>query len=71
MVEAAVRSAETGQRVALAGVVEDAYELALRTEPDAGVLAVLASWASVLDVVGLGSGGPVTPAHQLTSPGEV
>jgi predicted dehydrogenase len=71
MVEAAVRSAETGQRVALAGVVEDAYEQALRTEPDAAVGAVLASWASVLDVVGLGSGGPGTPAHQLTSPGEV
>ena len=71
MVEAAVRSAETGQRVALATVVEDGYEKAVTTEPDAGVRAVLASWASVLEVVGLESGGSMTPAHQLTSSGEV
>jgi predicted dehydrogenase len=71
MVEAAVRSAETGQRVALAGVVEDAYEQAVTTEPNAEVRAVLASWASVLEVVGLVSGQAKTPAHQLTSSGEV
>ena len=71
MVEAAVRSAETGQRVALATVVEDAYEKAVTTEPDAEVRAVLASWTSVLEVVGLESGGSKTPAHQLTSSGEV
>ena len=71
MVEAAVRSAEAGRPVALAEVVEDAYEQAVRTEPDAGVRAVLASWASVLDVVGLESGRSVTSALQLTSPGEV
>ena len=71
MVEAAVRSAETGQRVALATVVEDAYETAVTTEPDAEVRAVLASWTSVLEVVGLENGGSNTPAHQLTSSGEV
>ena len=71
MVEAAVRSAETGQRVALATVVEDAYAKALTTEPDAGVRAVLASWTSVLEVVGLESGSKKTPAHQLTRSGEV
>ena len=71
MVEAAIRSAETGQRVALAAVVEDAYEQAVTTEPNAEVRAVLASWASVLEVVGLASGQAKTPAHQLTSSGEV
>ena len=71
MVEAAVRSAETGQRVALATVIEDAYEQAVATEPDAEVRAVLASWSSVLEVVGLESGGSGTPAPQLTSSGEV
>ena len=72
MVEAAVRSAETGQRVALATVVEDAYEQALAAERDAGVRAVLASWSSVLDVVGLVSAGQGTAAPQvLTVTGEV
>ena len=43
----------------------------MTTEPDAAVRAVLASWTSVLEVVGLESGGSKTPAHQLTSSGEV
>ena len=72
MVEAAVRSAETGQRVALADVVEDAYEQAVTAERDAGVRAVLASWSSVLDVVGLADAGQETVAPQvLTGSGEV
>lgn len=53
MVEAAVRSAETGQRVELATVVEDAYQEALANERDPGVREVLAGWTSVLEVVGL------------------
>jgi predicted dehydrogenase len=53
MVEAAVRSAETGQRVSLASVLEEAYAQALAAEGNPEVRAVLASWPSVLDVVGL------------------
>jgi predicted dehydrogenase len=53
MVEAAVRSAETGQRVPLKTVVQDAYARALAVEQDAAVRDVLASWRSVLEVVAL------------------
>ena len=45
--------AETGQRVELATVVEDAYQEALANERDPGVREVLAGWTSVMDVVGL------------------
>ncbi len=75
MVEAAVRSAETGQRVELATVVEDAYAEALASEQDPGVREVLAGWTSVLAVVGLS--GPdratdrSTPAGVPTGSGEV
>lgn len=53
MVAAAVRSAESGQRVRLADVITDAYAQALATEVDEKITQVLASWPSVLDVVGL------------------
>lgn len=53
MVEAAVRSAETRRRVELASVLEEAYQRALEVEQDQGLREVLASWASVQDVVGL------------------
>ena len=53
MVEAAVRSAESGQRVRLADVVEDAYAQALDGEQNPAVREVLASWTSVLERVGL------------------
>jgi predicted dehydrogenase len=57
MVEAAVRSAETGQRVRLADVINDAYAQALATETDERIRQVLASWPSVLKVVGLADEG--------------
>ncbi|HEY5980103.1 MAG TPA: Gfo/Idh/MocA family oxidoreductase [Microlunatus sp.] len=75
MVEAAVRSAETGQRVEVATVVQDAYDQALATERDPRVRGVLAGWTSVLEVVGLGRSdlgrNGSTPAGTLTGSGEV
>lgn len=62
MVEAAVRSAETGQRVELAAVVQDAYAQALATERDPRVREVLAGWTSVLEVVGLSGDGSAPTA---------
>ena len=53
MVEAAVRSAEIGERVRVADVITDAYAQALATESDERIRQVLASWPSVLKVVGL------------------
>lgn len=53
MVEAAVRSAQTGQRVRLADVITDAYAQALATEADERIRTQLASWPSVLQVIGL------------------
>lgn len=53
MVESAVRSAQTGRRVQLAEVITDAYEQAVATEPDEKIQQALASWPSVLSVVGL------------------
>ena len=67
MVEAAVRSAETGARVELTTIVEDAYASALADEQDPGVREVLASWASVQEVVGMV--GPVPTALDTTSDG--
>lgn len=66
MVEAAVRSAETGQRVAISTVVEAAYARALAAEDDDAAREILAGWPSVLEVVGL------TPATALAgTTGEV
>jgi predicted dehydrogenase len=72
MVEAAVRSAETGRRVELATVLADAYAQALRDERDPGVRDVLASWTSVPAVVGLDQNGSLTTApDELTGSREV
>jgi hypothetical protein len=46
MVEAASQSAETGDRVAIADVLDDAYAHALADEHRADVAAVLRSWGS-------------------------
>lgn len=62
MVEAAVRSAETGARVELATVVEDAYATALADERNPAVREVLASWTSVQEVVGLIGPAPAAVA---------
>ncbi|KHK96420.1 oxidoreductase [Microbacterium mangrovi] len=51
MVEGAVRSARTGHRVALDGVLENAYTAALADERDADLRGVLASWGSAGDAV--------------------
>lgn len=68
MVEAAVRSAETGQRVTLTTVVEEAYARALATEQDPAVRDVLASWVDVTDRLGLG--GQPGSSSQGDQPGE-
>jgi predicted dehydrogenase len=47
MVEAAVRSAESGRRVLIDDVLEQAHEQALREETRADVRAALAGWTSV------------------------
>ena len=44
MVEAAIRSAATGQRLTIARVLEDGYAAALRTETSPDVRDRLASW---------------------------
>ncbi|QDP98672.1 Gfo/Idh/MocA family oxidoreductase [Microlunatus elymi] len=54
MVEAAVRSAEEHRPVQIADVLTQAYDLAVSTDHDQRVLAVLKSW-SVLHKVGLAS----------------
>lgn len=48
MVEAAVQSAETGQRVRIDDVLQAAYTQALEAEKNAEVKAVLAAWGSPL-----------------------
>jgi hypothetical protein len=53
MVEAAIRSAGEGRRVLIADVLRDAHAEAVRSESDSAIRAVLESWSSVLDVVGL------------------
>jgi hypothetical protein len=58
MVEAAVRSAETGQRVLLDDVLADAHAEALRTETNPDVRDAMASWPSVRAVL-----TAHTPAH--------
>ncbi|MFF0264998.1 Gfo/Idh/MocA family protein [Kribbella sp. NPDC004536] len=53
MVEAAVRSANTGAPVRIADIVNDAYTEALSTTQNADLLAALKSWPSPLAAVGL------------------
>jgi predicted dehydrogenase len=48
MVEAAVRSAETGQRVRIADVLEEAHAVAVRDERIEALSPVLASWTTPL-----------------------
>lgn len=48
MVEAAVRSADSGARVMIAEVLEDAYRTALEVERDPNVREVLAHWTGAL-----------------------
>ena len=52
MVEGAVRSAQTGQRVALDDLLGDAYRQALVAEQRPELAAVLTSWPSLHDVIG-------------------
>ena len=52
MVEAAIRSVETGRRVSIAEVLEDAYAEALRVETRDDVRAALQAWPSVHEVIG-------------------
>jgi predicted dehydrogenase len=51
MVEAAVRSAETGRRVQLDDVLAEAHAEALRTETNPDVRDALAAWPSVCEVL--------------------
>ncbi|WUJ72824.1 Gfo/Idh/MocA family oxidoreductase [Kribbella soli] len=53
MVEAAVRSADTGEIVRVADVLEAAYAEALATIQDPALVAAMKAWPSVLKVVGL------------------
>ncbi|RZU19498.1 putative dehydrogenase [Kribbella rubisoli] len=53
MVEAAVRSADTGEIVRVADVLEGAYAEALATIQDPALVAAMKAWPSVLKVVGL------------------
>jgi predicted dehydrogenase len=52
MVEGAVRSAQTGRRIALAELIDEAYAQALAVEQRPELRAALASWPSVREVVG-------------------
>jgi predicted dehydrogenase len=63
MVEGAVRSAQTGQRVALDDLLDDAYRQALAGEQRPELAAVLASWPSLHDVIG--SPSPAIAAGEL------
>jgi predicted dehydrogenase len=58
MVEAAIRSATEKRRVSIAEILTDAYDQAVRDETDPELLATLASWPSVHEVVG----GPAVQA---------
>ncbi|TCC20271.1 Gfo/Idh/MocA family protein [Kribbella speibonae] len=53
MVEAAVRSADTGAPVRIADVITDAYTEALATTQDPALLAALKAWPNPLKAVGL------------------
>jgi predicted dehydrogenase len=63
MVECAVRSAQTGQRVVLADFLDEAYVQALEVEERPELRAALASWPSVREVIG--NPGRAIPAPQL------
>jgi hypothetical protein len=63
MVEGAVRSAQTRQRVALGDLLDDAYRQALAAEQRPELAAALASWPSVHDVIGNAS--PTVAAGEL------
>jgi predicted dehydrogenase len=63
MVEGAVRSAQTRQRVALGQLLDDAYHQALAVEQRPELAAVLASWPSMHDVIG--NAGRAVPASDL------
>jgi hypothetical protein len=52
MVEGAIRSAQTRQRVALSDLLEEAYRQALAAEQQPELAAGLASWPSVHEVIG-------------------
>jgi predicted dehydrogenase len=52
MVEGAVRSAQTGQRVVLADLLDEAYAQALEVEERPELRTALASWPSVREVIG-------------------
>jgi hypothetical protein len=52
MVEAATRSAETGHRVELAALLQEAYDRALAVEQHPELRAALAAWPSVHEVIG-------------------
>jgi predicted dehydrogenase len=52
MVEAAIRSAQTGERALLTDLLDEAYEQALATERRPQLRAALASWPSVHEVIG-------------------
>jgi predicted dehydrogenase len=53
MVEAAVRSANTGAPVSIADVITDAYDEALATTEDPALHAALKAWSNPLKAVGL------------------
>jgi hypothetical protein len=61
MVEAAVRSAATGERVLLDDVLADAHAEALRTKTHPDVRDALASWPSVRAVLTARTPAPETP----------
>jgi hypothetical protein len=63
MVEGAVRSAQTRQRVALGDLLDEAYRQALAAERRPELSAALASWPSVHDVIGNAS--RAVPAGEL------
>ena len=62
MVEAAARSAATGERVLLDDVLADAHAEALRTETHPDVRDALAGWPSVRAVLTAWTPAPETPA---------
>jgi predicted dehydrogenase len=63
MVEGAVRSAQTGQRVVLNDLLDEAYVTALEVEERPELRAALASWPSVREVIG--NPGRAVPTPQL------
>jgi predicted dehydrogenase len=63
MVEGAVRSAQTGQRVVLDDLLDEAYVTALEVEERPELRAAMASWPSVNEVIG--NPARAVPAAQL------